>query len=104
MMGLGCAPDDTAAAEVYTSLSLKGHCQATYNLASMYAEGKGVKQSVTRAVALYDVCTKMGMTRAYAAVGSLFRDGLHVEPDLEQAFAWFQVRVCCLCRTQQFPA
>eukprot|EP00041_Stephanoeca_diplocostata_P038810 m.1557039 g.1557039 ORF g.1557039 m.1557039 type:complete len:76 (-) comp25273_c0_seq3:7673-7900(-) len=48
--------------------------------------------------------TKMGMTRAYAAVGSLFRDGLHVEPDLEQAFAWFQVRVCCLCRTQQFPA
>lgn len=41
MMGLGCDKDEAAAADVYTSLSLKGHSQATYNLASMYAEGRG---------------------------------------------------------------
>lgn len=61
--GHGCTVDYVAAAATLTALARKGNPQAAFSLAGLFAEGKGVEQSVSRATGLYDLCGTMGLIR-----------------------------------------
>ena len=50
--GWGCRVDPTKAAELFKDLAKRGHLQATYSLAKLYADGAGVPQSTSRAIGL----------------------------------------------------
>ncbi len=63
----------------------KGDATAQYEIASRYAEGRGVAQNLTEAVEWYERAAKHGLVPAQFRLGGLYEKGLGVKKNLETA-------------------
>ena len=62
-----------------------------FNLAGMFLKGTGVEISVSKAIGLYDLCGKMGINRAYNAIGEVYKNGKDRPVDYAEALKWFEL-------------
>jgi TPR repeat protein len=83
--------DFAPALRLWRPLADQGHADAQYNLAFMYANGKGVPQDYTSAVSWYRKAAEQGNARAQASLGYMFSIGRGVPRDYVQAHKWFNL-------------
>ncbi|WP_417514730.1 tetratricopeptide repeat protein [Marinobacter sp.] len=74
--------------ERYTALAEDGNRQGMLNVANMYLEGKGVKQSDTNAFKLYLKLAESGDRMGMEQTATAYRLGRGVQKDLGQAQYW----------------
>jgi localization factor PodJL len=67
-----------------------GNAKAEFELASRYAEGRGLARDLKAAAQWYEKAAAQGLASAQYRVGSLYEKGLGVTRDLAQAQAWYQ--------------
>jgi localization factor PodJL len=67
----------------------RGDAAAEYEIASRYAEGRGVTQSLADAVTWYERAAKHGLAPAQFRLGGLYEKGLGVKKDLDLARRYY---------------
>lgn len=67
----------------------KGDAAAQYEIASRYAEGRGVTQNLTAAAEWYERAAKHGLVPAQFRLGGLYEKGLGVKKDLDAARGYY---------------
>jgi localization factor PodJL len=67
-----------------------GNAKAEFELASRYAEGRGLARDLKAAAQWYEKAAAQGLASAQYRVGSLYEKGLGVTRDFAQAKAWYQ--------------
>lgn len=77
------------ALKLYHSLALRGYAPAQSNLGSMYATGRGVKQSYEKALDLYRKAAEQGYAVAQNNLGNMYDYGDGVEESDEEAAKWY---------------
>ena len=83
------------------SAAAKGDAAAQYEIASRYAEGRGVTQNLTAAAEWYERAAKHGLVPAQFRLGGLYEKGLGVKKDLDAARGYYRRR---RSRKRQGPA
>ncbi|TMH35181.1 MAG: sel1 repeat family protein [Betaproteobacteria bacterium] len=82
--------DYAKAATVWHPLADKGDSEAQYRLGTLYAEGKGVEQNDTTAMALFQRAADQGNALAQYNVGASYAAGLGVTKSDADAAKWFK--------------
>ena len=82
--------DYVKALELWRPLAEAGSTVAQVQIASMYAEGKGVEQSDTTAAAWYERAAQRGHLQAQYNLGVSYAEGLGVKRDDALAAKWFR--------------
>lgn len=77
-------PDSIGSAKLRDA-ALKGDPKAAYEIASRYADGKGVTANYAEAVKWYDRAAQRGLVPAMFRLGSLYEKGLGVPKDVGAA-------------------
>jgi localization factor PodJL len=70
--------------------AVNGDPAAQAELATRFAEGKGVPQDYRQAAAWYQRAASRGYAPAQFRLASFFERGIGIEPDLERARIWYQ--------------
>jgi TPR repeat protein len=83
--------DYAAAAEALKPLAAQGDVAAQYNLAVLYAEGKGVAKNAAAAAQLFGKAARQGNALAQYDLGLIYRDGMGVEPDPARGWLWLSI-------------
>ncbi len=86
--GYGMPQDDQQAAYWYKLAADKGHPEAEYNLARLYAAGHGVKKDEEQAARWVSASATQGYTLAMADLGSRFAAGNGVAQNDKRAYFW----------------
>jgi len=68
-----------------------GKPEAFYEIASRYAEGRGVPVNMGEAAKWYEYAAEMGLAPAQYRIGNLYEKGMGVERDLTKAKTWYQL-------------
>ncbi|UYO40534.1 SEL1-like repeat protein [Rhodopseudomonas palustris] len=76
---------DTIGGATLRTLALKGDAAAAYEVATRYAEGKGVPVNYDEAAKWYQRAADAGVTPAIFRIGTLYEKGLGVKRDLDVA-------------------
>ena len=71
-------------------LAEQGNATAQYNLGTTYANGKGAKQSYSKAVYWYTKAAEQGNANAQNNLGVAYHNGNGVEQDKNKAIYWFR--------------
>jgi len=79
-----------AAARYYQKAAEQGHVQASLDLGSMYAEGRGVPQDAVRAEQWFQKAADQGGVQAQYPVGEMYEKGRGVPQDYAKAAQWYQ--------------
>jgi uncharacterized protein len=88
--GPGCSSHDYRQAAVYFRKAADaGYAPAQYDLALLYASGKGVDMDQTAALRLFRLAAAGGSPRAMHALGAALLLGRGVEADQAEAITWF---------------
>lgn len=75
---------------VLRQAALAGDPAAVYELASRFAEGRGVARDAKLAAKLFEKAAASGVAPAQYRIGNLYEKGLGVQRDLAQAKVWYQ--------------
>jgi TPR repeat protein len=86
--GFGMEPDQKQAAYWYQMAADKGHAEAQYNLARLYATGKGVAHNEEQALHWVRAAASQGYAPAQAAFGTRYANGLGIDQDHRLAYLW----------------
>jgi hypothetical protein len=78
------------ARQSYQNAVEEGCVPAMYNLALLYANGRGGFQDYTKAAELYQMAADRGNSKAMNNLGLLFEDGKGVTEDLTKARLWYE--------------
>ncbi len=89
-LGNGVQKNDEESAKWY-KLSADGGFSASVNLANIYADGKGVKKDIKKAVSLYKDAAKKGNDMAQSNLAAMYLNGDGVLKDYVQAHAWSNI-------------
>ena len=84
------SPDYRKAVEWLQKAADQGALQAMFNVADLYAEGRGTSRDVPRAIALYRQSAEAGYGSAEAVLAGRYQAGDGVPKDLPTAAAWYQ--------------
>jgi localization factor PodJL len=89
------APPSTESTHDLTQTALQsqvdlGNAKAEFELASRYAEGRGLARDLKAAAQWYEKAAAQGLASAQYRAGSLYEKGLGVTRDLAQAKTWYQ--------------
>ena len=84
------AKDYAKALELWRPLADKGDAAAQYQIATLYAEGKGVEQSDATAAAWYQKAAEQGHAEAQYNLAVSYAEGLGVKQDDAAAVKWFR--------------
>lgn len=82
-------PEDVALANSYRSEAEAGSAIAQYNLANLYADGKGVPQDDDEAAKWYLASAEQDLPEAQYNLGVLYQLGRGVPQDSSQTLRWF---------------
>ncbi len=82
-------PEDVALANSYRSEAEAGSAIAQYNLANLYADGKGVPQDDDEAAKWYLAAAEQDLPEAQYNLGVLYQLGRGVPQDSAQTLRWF---------------
>lgn len=77
--------DPKAAAEWYQKAAEQSYAPALNNLARLYADGRGVKQDVPKAIELWSKAAETGNTTARFNLGLQYAAGIGVKKDMKKA-------------------
>ena len=69
--------------------AMSGDTAAAFEVASRYAEGRGVLPDMPAAVAWYERAAEAGLAPAQYRLGSIYEKGLGVAKDLSKAQVWY---------------
>ena len=83
--------DETPAVRLLRRLAEQGNRQAQYNLAVMYANGRGVPRDEAEANRWYRRAAEQGDASAQSLVGSAYLFGRGVPKDFVQAYLWLDL-------------
>ena len=72
------------------ALANQGDAEAQYELALMYAKGRGVPQDFTKAAGWYRKAAEQGDAKAQHNLGCCYELGKGVRKNLTKAVAWFR--------------
>ena len=86
--GYGMPRDDQQAAYWYQKAAEKGHPEAEFNLARLYAGGHGVKKDEEQAARWVSASATQGFTPAMSNLGSRFATGNGVAQNTKRAYFW----------------
>jgi membrane associated rhomboid family serine protease len=81
--------DEAKAIDLYTRAAARGHAEAQYALAGIYAEGRGVSRDPAKAVDYYERAERAGLPDAANSLGYLYENGVGVPADREKAIEWY---------------
>jgi TPR repeat protein len=84
------AKDYAKALELWRPLADKGDATAQYQIATLYAEGKGVEQSDATAAEWYQKAAEQGSADAQYNLAVSYAEGLGVKQDDAAAAKWFR--------------
>src|SRR5262245_50293151 len=82
--------DYAKAFELWKPLADKGVAAAQYQLATLYAEGKGIDQNDAIAALWYQRAAEQGHAAAQYNLGASYAEGLGVKKDEAKAAEWFR--------------
>jgi hypothetical protein len=77
--------DPKAASEWYQKAATQNYAPALNNLARLYADGRGVKQDVSKAIELWSKAAEAGNTTARFNLGLQYAAGVGVKKDMKKA-------------------
>ncbi|NJM92947.1 MAG: sel1 repeat family protein, partial [Rhodospirillaceae bacterium] len=77
--------DPKAASEWYQKAATQNYAPAINNLARLYADGRGVKQDVPKAIELWSKAAEAGNTTARFNLGLQYAAGVGVKKDMKKA-------------------
>jgi TPR repeat protein len=77
--------DPKAASEWYQKAATQNYAPALNNLARLYADGRGVKQDVPKAIELWSKAAEAGNTTARFNLGLQYAAGVGVKKDMKKA-------------------
>jgi TPR repeat protein len=80
--------DDVHAAACFKKAAAKNNVPAQFQLALMYAEGRGVAQSYQQAAFWFESAAELGDAMAQFKLGKQMADGIGVPRDLVEAYKW----------------
>jgi TPR repeat protein len=83
--------DHAESARWYRLAAEQGHDRAQYDLALMYAEGKGVPEDATEALRLYRLAADQGHSRAQFRLGRMHGRGDDLPNDRVLAYMWYDL-------------
>ncbi len=86
--GYGTPRDQKQAAYWYSLAAQKGHPEAQFNLARLYAQGDGVKRDQQQAARWVSASARQGYTPALANFGERYATGQGVSQDDKRAYFW----------------
>ncbi len=86
--GYGMAKDPQKAVYWYQQAAGKGHPEAQYNLARLYADGEGVKRDQEQAARWVSASATQGYAPALANFGERYAVGKGVAQDDKRAYFW----------------
>jgi TPR repeat protein len=86
--GYGVAKDAKQAVYWYKMAADKGHPEAQFNLARLYADGEGVKRDQEQAARWVSASASQGYAPALAEFGSRYATGRGVAQDDKRAYFW----------------
>ena len=66
-----------------------GNRKALFEIATRYADGRGVKSDMTRAASWYEKSAELGFAPAQYRIGNLYEKGLGVQRDLKKSRQWY---------------
>ncbi|MBU2147220.1 MAG: SEL1-like repeat protein [Alphaproteobacteria bacterium] len=66
-----------------------GDPKALFEIATRYADGRGVKSDMTRAASWYEKSAEFGFAPAQYRIGNLYEKGLGVQRDLKKSRQWY---------------
>lgn len=81
--------DYAAAQRELRPLAEEGNAVAQFNMGIMYAQGHGVKQDKTQAVAWFRKAAEQELVQAQAVMGTIYARGMGVEQDNAEAVRWY---------------
>ncbi|WP_026379853.1 peptidoglycan-binding protein [Afifella pfennigii] len=67
-----------------------GVAEAQFEIASRYAEGRGVMRDAAEAVRWYEKAARTGLAPAQYRLGSIYEKGRGVPKDIDRAFDWYE--------------
>ena len=85
------AGDYQAAMFLWRPMADIGDAAATYGLATMYAEGKGVARNDAEAAKLFRKAARLGHAKAQVVLGNMYYRGVSVARDYVRAHMWFNI-------------
>ncbi|MFI0844232.1 peptidoglycan-binding protein [Mesorhizobium sp. IMUNJ 23232] len=68
-----------------------GDAKALFEIASRYADGRGVKADMKQAATWYEKSAELGFAPAQYRIGNLYEKALGVERDVGKAKTWYQL-------------
>ncbi len=68
-----------------------GDTKALYEVATRYAEGRGVQSDLKIAAKWYQIAADLGFAPAQYRIGNLYEKGLGIERDPAKAMTWYQL-------------
>ncbi|MEZ5810219.1 MAG: peptidoglycan-binding protein [Rhizobiaceae bacterium] len=68
-----------------------GDAKALYEVASRYAEGRGVQSDLKKAAKWYRAAADLGFAPAQYRIGNFYEKGLGIERDAAKAMTWYQL-------------
>ncbi|HWC95563.1 MAG TPA: tetratricopeptide repeat protein [Candidatus Sulfopaludibacter sp.] len=86
--GYGMPQDDEVAAYWYRAAADKGHPEAQFNLARLYASGHGVKKDEEQAARWTSASAAQGYGAAQVSLGERYATGSGVPKDPKRAYFW----------------
>ncbi|MFA6805423.1 MAG: SEL1-like repeat protein [Candidatus Methanomethylophilaceae archaeon] len=90
MNGNGVQQDIPRAMEMYNMAAVQNHPAAMFRLASMMME-EGPNQDIPQARSYFLKCADLGMTMAFIVAGDINFYGMGGEPDMAEAFRWYEM-------------
>jgi len=86
--GYGVPQDQQQAAYWYELAAKKGHAEAQYNLARLYATGQGVPKDEEKAARWVRAAASQGYAPAQARLGRRYANGSGMDKDDRRAYFW----------------
>ncbi len=86
--GYGVEKDSKQAAKWYRMAADKGHAEAQFNLARLYAAGDGVKKDEEQAARWVSASATQGFAPAMTELGERYAEGRGVTQDDKRAYFW----------------
>ncbi|MCW5697093.1 MAG: SEL1-like repeat protein [Bauldia sp.] len=84
-------PPETAGSDLLRQAAAEGDSAALFEVASRYAEGRGVGRDLAEAAVWYERAGERGLAMAQFQLGSLHERGQGVAQDRDEAAAWYQI-------------
>ena len=91
LAGYGVEKDSKQAAHWYRLAADKGHAEAQFSLAQLYASGDGVKKDEEQAARWVSASATQGYTPAMAELGQRYAEGHGVVKDDKRAYFWLSL-------------